>query len=256
MKIHRKKCFKEGNPGVDTLRLAAPKPRMIAHRGLSGIEMENTCSAFVAAGNRTYFGIETDVHVTKDGQFIIIHDDTTRRVALDDLRVEESTFETLRSLRLCDKDGQRGRKDLGLPSLREYIQICKKYEKVSVLELKNPMQPEPINRIIDTIREEGWLEHTIFISFALSNMIHVRQVLPQQKAQYLIEGSPDWQEVLNALKQYDLDLDIDWQILTEQRVRDVHTLGKEVNVWTVNGLEDAERLTQWGVDYITTNIIE
>ncbi len=49
---------------MDTLRLSAPKPRMIAHRGLSGIEMENTCSAFVAAGNRSYFGIETDVHVT------------------------------------------------------------------------------------------------------------------------------------------------------------------------------------------------
>ena len=241
---------------MDTLRLSAPKPRMIAHRGLSGIEMENTCSAFVAAGNRSYFGIETDVHVTADGEYIIIHDDTTKRVALDNLRVEESTFETLRSLRLLDKDGKRGRKDLGLPSLREYIQICKKYEKTSVLELKNPMEPEHIDRIIAAIREEGWLEHTIFISFALSNMIHVREVLPNQKAQYLIEGQHDWQEVLDALKQYSLDLDIDHRILTEQMVKDVHVLGKELNVWTVNKLEDAQRLAQWGVDYITTNIIE
>ncbi|MBR0409049.1 MAG: hypothetical protein IJI53_13530 [Clostridia bacterium] len=241
---------------MDTLHLNAPKPRMIAHRGLSGIEMENTCSAFVAAGNRSYFGIETDVHVTADGQFIIIHDDTTKRVAMDNLRVEESTFETLRSLRLCDKDGKRGRKDLGLPSLQEYVQICKKYEKVSVLELKNPMLPEHIDQNIDAVRAEGWLEHTIFISFALSNMIHVRKVLPSQKAQYLIEGQPDWQEVLGALKEYNLDLDIDHRILTEQMVKDVHGLGKELNVWTVNKLEDAERLTQWGVDYITTNIIE
>lgn len=241
---------------MDTLRLSAPKPRMIAHRGLSGIEMENTCSAFVAAGNRSYFGIETDVHVTADGEYIIIHDDTTKRVALDDLRVEESTFETLRSLRLLDKDGQRGRKDLGLPSLREYVRICKKYEKTSVLELKNPVEPAHIDRIIAVIREEGWLEHTIFISFALSNMIHVREVLPNQKAQYLIEGQHDWNEILNTLKQYDLDLDIDHRILTEQMVKDVHALGKELNVWTVNKLEDAERLAQWGVDYITTNIIE
>ncbi len=42
---------------MNTLLLESPKPLMIAHRGLSGIEMENTCSAFVAAGNRTYFGI-------------------------------------------------------------------------------------------------------------------------------------------------------------------------------------------------------
>ena len=241
---------------MDTLRLSAPKPRMIAHRGLSGIEMENTCSAFVAAGNRSYFGIETDVHVTADGEYIIIHDDTTKRVALDALKVEESTFETLRSLRLLDKDGRRGRKDLGLPSLREYVRICKKYEKISVLELKNPMEPAHIDRIIAAIREEGWLEHTIFISFALSNMIHVREVLPGQKAQYLIEGQHDWNVILNTLKQYDLDLDIDYTILTEQMVKDVHVLGKELNVWTVNKLEDAQRLAQWGVDYITTNIIE
>ena len=242
---------------MDTMHLTgSPKPRMIAHRGLSGIEMENTCSAFVAAGNRSYFGIETDVHVTKDGGFIIIHDDTTKRVALDDLTVEESTFETLRSLRLTDKDGKRGRKDLLLPSLREYIQICKKYGKMSVLELKNPMQPEQIDQIIEIIREEGWLEHTIFISFALSNMIHVRKALPAQKAQYLIEGDPDWQEVMAALKKYDLDLDIDYNLLTEERVKELHEAGKEVNVWTVNDLSDAQRLAAWGVDYITSNIIE
>ena len=51
----------------DTLHLADPKPRMVAHRGTSGLELENTNSAFVAAGNRSYFGIETDVHRTADG---------------------------------------------------------------------------------------------------------------------------------------------------------------------------------------------
>ncbi len=241
---------------MDTLHLTGPKPLMVAHRGLSGIEMENTCSAFVAAGNRSFFGIETDVHVTGDGQYIIIHDDSTRRVALDDLAVESSTFETLRSLHLCDRDGKRGRKDLVLPTLREYIHICKKYEKTSVLELKNHMEPQHIDGIIAQIREEGWLEHTIFISFDLPNMICVREKLPTQKAQYLIEGNPDWQAVLHALEQYSLDLDIQFNLLTEERIRDVHAIGKQVNAWTVNHLSDAQQLAAWGIDYITTNIIE
>ena len=241
---------------MDTLHLAAPKPRMIAHRGLSGIEMENTCSAFVAAGNRSYFGIETDVHVTADGQFIIIHDDTTRRVALDDLTVENSTYETLRSLRLCDKEGRRGRKDLLLPSLSEYIQICKKYEKASVLELKNHMQPQDIDRIISVVREEGWLQHTIFISFDLPNMIHVRETLPDQKAQYLTGRDAEWASVMDALERYHLDLDAHYSLITEERLKALHGAGKEVNVWTVDRLEDAKRLADWGVDYITSNIIE
>lgn len=241
---------------MDTLHLESPKPRMIAHRGVSGIEKENTCSAFVAAGNRSYFGVETDVHVTADGQFIIIHDDTTKRVALDDLRVENSTFETLRSLRLCDTDGKRGRKDLVLPSLAEYVQICKKYEKTCVLELKNHMQSQDIDGIIAVVREENWLEKTIFISFDLPNMMYLREKLPEQKAQYLIEKVSDWQEVLDTLNRYHLDLDVHYQRLTEERLRELHAAGHEVNVWTVDHLEDARRLAAWGVDYITSNIIE
>lgn len=53
--------------------------KIIAHRGLSGIERENTCSAFVAAGNRSYFGIETDVRKTLDGHFVLCHDGDTER---------------------------------------------------------------------------------------------------------------------------------------------------------------------------------
>lgn len=239
---------------MDTLHLNSPKPKMIAHRGLSGLEMENTASAFVAAGNRSYFGIETDVHRTADGQFIIIHDDDTRRVALDLLVVEESTFETLRSLRLCDKDGKRGRKDLLLPSLQEYIRICKKYEKISVLELKKHLEPADLDQIIDCIKKEEWLENTIFISFDLPNMICMRKKLPLQKLQFLIDDYPDW--LVPTLKEYHLDLDIHHKALTKERVDFLHTEGIEINVWTVDRLEDAQRLAQWGIDYITSNIIE
>ena len=54
---------------------------VVAHRGVSKLECENTCAAFIAAGNRSYFGVETDVRTTADGHFIILHDETTERVA-------------------------------------------------------------------------------------------------------------------------------------------------------------------------------
>lgn len=239
---------------MDTLHLTGTKPKMIAHRGLSGIEMENTASAFVAAGNRSYYGIETDVHRTADGEFIIIHDDDTKRVALDHLVVEETTYETLRSLRLIDRNWKRGRKDLILPSLQEYIQICKKYEKVSVLELKNHMETEDLVKIIQIINDEGWLENTVFISFDLPNMIRMRQLLPKQELQFLVADYPDWLE--ETLLKYDLDIDIFSGSLTEERVKRLHDLGIEINVWTVDKLEEAERLARWGVDYITSDIVE
>ena len=238
----------------DTLKLNGNKPKMIAHRGMSGIELENTCSAFVAAGNRSYFGIETDVHRTADGQFIIIHDDNIKRVAGDEMIVEKTCYETLRAIRLVDKDGAKGRKDLLMPSLREYIRICKKYEKIAVLELKNHFRPADIDSIIAIIREEEYLENTIFISFDLPNMICIRERLPEQKAQFLISEYTDW--LLETLRKEKLDLDIKYVALTKERVDALHAAGIEVNCWTVDTLEDAQRMTEYGVDYITSNIVE
>jgi glycerophosphoryl diester phosphodiesterase len=238
----------------DTIRIHTDKAKMVAHRGVSGLELENTNSAFVAAGNRSYFGIETDVHVTADGQFICIHDDNTKRVAQDEMVVEKTTFETLRSLRLVDKDGQKGRSDLRLPSLAEYISICKKYEKQAVLELKNHMKPESIYQIIDVIDQIGWLDHTTFISFDLSNMICVRNFLPEARVQFLISYYPDW--LVDTLKRNNLDLDIYYKAITPERVKELHDNGIEVNVWTVDTIEDAQYVIDCGVDYITSNILE
>ena len=240
---------------MDTIRIEnTGKPLMIAHRGLSGIEKENTASAFVAAGHHTYFGIETDVHRTADGQFIVIHDDDTRRVAGDEVKVEETCFDTLRAIRLIDTDGRKGRWDLVLPSLDEYIRICKKYGKEAVLELKNHFDPEDIRRIVEAIRAEEYLDHVIFISFDLPNMICIRELLPDQRAQFLVSAEEDW--LIDTLKKYRLGLDIRYTALTKDLADRVHAIGQEVNVWTVNTPEDAERVIRMGADYITTNILE
>ena len=236
----------------DTIHLNR-QTKMIAHRGASGLELENTAAAFVAAGNRSYWGIETDVHRTADGHFVVIHDDETRRVALCDLPVEGSSFEVLRGLAMKDKDGA-GRGDLQIPTLQEYIRICRKYGKISVLELKNRFVPEDIARIVKIIRAEGWLDQTVFISFSLKNLLDLRKLLPEQPLQYLVEEVKD--DLLQTLKENRLDLDIYHPALTKKVVEQVHEAGRTVNVWTVDQIEDAEKLLDMGVDYITSNILE
>ena len=238
----------------NTLKINAPHVRMIAHRGLSGLETENTAAAFVAAGNRSYMGIETDVHRTLDGQFIIIHDDDTARVAGDALPVERTRYELLRQIRLRNIPGGSQRADLMLPSLREYAAICRHYGKTSVLELKNRFDPEDVARIVDIMREEGQLEDSIFISFDLLNMIALRRLLPDQPLQYLTS----WYDpiLIDTLTAHRLDLDIKYKALTADIVAELHARGIRVNCWTVNTVEDGERLAEYGVDYITTNILE
>ena len=121
---------------------------MVAHRGLSGIETENTAAAFVAAGNRGYWGSETDIYRTSDGHFICSHDSTTGRVCGEDLTIEQTDFDTLRALVLHDHDGVR-RGDLRLCTPEEYLSICRCYGMVCVVELKSEFTDDEIARIID-----------------------------------------------------------------------------------------------------------
>lgn len=229
------------------------KAKMIAHRGLSGIETENTAAAFVAAGQHPYFGIETDVHRTKDGQFIIIHDDDTFRVCGEHHSVEETDFALLRSLHLTDKTAGLPRHDLVLPTLSEYIRILRHYEKHAVLEIKNPMAKGDIESIIAIVREEGWLENTTFISFDWQNMLHIRALLPDQSAQFLVE---EWEDSLpERLQAHRLDLDIFFRCLTKERVEKLHEKGILVNVWTVDDAAWAKALCDMGVNQITSNIL-
>lgn len=229
--------------------------KMIAHRGLSGLERENTCAAFVAAGNReVYWGIETDIHCTADGKYIIIHDDTTTRVSGKTYIVEETNFNTLRSLRLLDKGNDNTRWDLVLPTLQEYISVCRKYGKIAVLELKNPMPEEAIVEIIKAVEDMDYAEHMVVISFSFDNMVCLRKNFPGQKAQFLLVGWDDkW---LAELEKYNLGLDIKHTAVTSELVKKIHTIGQEINCWTVDDPADAARVIECGVDYITTNILE
>ena len=156
---------------MNTKKINAPGVKMVAHRGLSGIERENTCPAFLAAANRSYWGIETDVHVTKDGKFVIIHDETITRVSLENVKinVEESTWDEISNIILPDKDGSFVRRDIRVPLLSEYIAICKKYGKIPVLELKNTFARNDMKRMIEEIESLGYLESVTFISFSWEN---------------------------------------------------------------------------------------
>ena len=239
---------------TDTIKFNKNNVKMVAHRGVSGLELENTNAAFIAAGNRSYFGIETDVHRTKDGRYIIIHDEDTKRVSSTNINVEESDFEVCRNVQLRDIDGTEGRTDLYLPSLREYIRTCKRYDKVAVLELKNEFPFEDVENICREITAENYLHNVVFISFFMINLDQIRRILPEQPVQFLTEEYSE--EMILTLQKKKMDLDIQYKLLTKENVEFAHSKGVKVNCWTVNDKETGERLVSYGVDFITTNILE
>lgn len=239
---------------LDTIKFVKNKTLVVAHRGLSGIETENTNAAFVAAGNRSYYGIETDIHRTSNGKFVVMHDNDLKRVAGENVPVEEVSLSILQSIVLFDKDGSKDRSDLRPCTLENYISICKKYEKHCVLELKSDFTDNEIARLIDLIKNYGYLENVTFISFHYDNLVRVRSILPEQSVQFLFIAVTD--EIVGRLIADRIDVDIYYKALTKENVAAFHAAGLTVNCWTVDDKEVAEQLSEWGVDYITTNILE
>lgn len=247
MLFQKRKVYEE------TVKFDKKNTQMIAHRGASRIETENTIPAFRLAGEATYFGIECDIHRSKDGRYFIIHDDNAKRVSGEDCIMEEATAERIRNIYLRDVYGNASERHI-IPTLIEYLMVCQKYKKVAVIEFKNYFEEQYIYEILEIVKKENYLDNTIFISFDIRNLQAVRKQYPDQAAQYL---STTYHEgILELLKENKMDLDIYFRELTKQRLDILHENDIKVNVWTVDNPKHAEKLANWGVDYITTNILE
>ncbi len=236
----------------DTVKITKNHAKMVAHRGVSGLECENTAAAFIAAGNRTHYGVETDIWRTSDGKYICNHDGRTGRICDADLVIETTAFDVLRSLRLRDVDGNSDRAELMLATPEEYRKICEKYGKVCVAELKSNFTEAEIAEIFALF--DGYLDKTCFIAFNIENLDLVKKLRPGQECQFL---TGNWDDNLpEMLEKRGMGLDIQHGQLTEERIAFCHAHGIEVNCWTVDNPADAERLDSWGTDYITSNILE
>ncbi len=228
--------------------------KFVAHRGLSGLELENTISAFVAAANSDCFGIETDVHATSDGKFILFHDDSTGRLCDKDYVVSKTDYATIKSLDLIPQKTRTVGSDFKIPDLKDYLSICAFYDKIAVLELKERMTLDVIKGVYREVEKYYDPQKMIFISFSLENLKDLRAWQPNANIQYLVQSFND--NILNALKEYKLDLDIGHWVCPKDVIDICHKNGIKVNVWTVDNPGDAERFIDYGVDYITTNILE
>lgn len=114
--------------------------KFVAHRGLSSEAPENTIKAYQLAGEAGFWGAETDVRKTKDGNYILMHDDTLKRLCGIDSSPEDMTLDEIKSAKIIDGNNyekyQNDTNATTIATLEEYLQTCKQYKIVPVIELK------------------------------------------------------------------------------------------------------------------------
>lgn len=229
--------------------------KIFAHRGYSGKYPENTMIAFKKALECEVDGIELDVQLTKDGEVVIIHDETIDRTTTGKGFVVDYTYEELERF-----DASFKFKDLGfnkIPTLREYFQLVKDYDIVTNVELKTGIN-EYLGieeKVWELIKEYNLEEKVIISSFNHFSVMRMKDIAPQLKYGFLSE---DW--IIDAGK-YTHSHGVQcyhprFNNLVPDVIKELKKYNLEINTWTVNLEEDMRYLYSNNIDVIITNYPE
>ena len=224
-----------------------------AHRGASAYAPENTMPAFRKAIELGADGIELDVHLSRDGEVMVCHDDTVERCTGQKGKVRRMTREQLKALDCCYTFPEyRGTQ---MPTLREVYELIAPTRLTVNVELKpGGLLDRGLERKCIALAEEfGMTERVIYSSFHFTCLHRLRRFDPDIPNALLYES---WKSLLirrlnhrarTALHPEFVDM------FRKEAVERIHRAGQKVNVWTVNEPEDVKRLAELGVDAIITN---
>lgn len=224
---------------MDTIKINKGNSLMVAHGTLQGLEPPNTLAGVIAAANRSYWGIECDIRITKDKEFILVHNDNLLDSAGVDVKVSEATLAELQQYPLYDRFFFYGMEDYGLKSpegitrsdlrvatVEEYIRVCKKYDKIAVAEIKDRLTPEEITKLLDIVRKQDYLDGVVFISFRWENLAEIRRQQPGQTVQFLTGEGWDFSDAfLDKVAEAGFDLDIHIFTTGQELVDRIHARG-------------------------------
>lgn len=214
-----------------------PPPLVIAHRGASSVELENSLAAFRAAGPLGADGIELDVHNTLDGELIVHHDPSVLGLPIAQARARD-----LAMLHLANGEP--------IPTLAQALDAIGPRLKVFV-ELK-VLDPRWDDRLLETLdrgpNPKGYAIHSFAVQ-VVRRFGEKRPDLPRGILSDLETRNP--KQTLEDARAQTL-----WQerkTLGDKLVRTVHDLGAQIIAWTVDSPSDVERFVRMGVDGICTN---
>jgi glycerophosphoryl diester phosphodiesterase len=228
---------------------------VVAHRGFSGTSPENTLVAFKKAIDPGADMIELDVRLSKDGEVVVIHDESLERTTNGKGRVIDLTLDELKKLDAGSKfhpsfSGER------IPALREVLQLA--HDRVLVnIELKKGDYGkwtilDLADRALLEVEKAGMADRVLFSSFDPSVLERLLRANPRMPVAYLYnrpwnfpgevtEGRPF--QALNCRK----------TVLTRENISRAHEEGVRIGVYTLNTEEEMERFIDLKVDAIITD---
>ena len=246
------------------------RPAVVAHRGASALAPENTLDAVDEAAALGIRWVENDVQRTKDGELVVIHDDSLRRTTdVEDVFPDRSPWKvkdfTAAEIAQLDAGSWFGDAFTGarVPTLEEYVERVEHHHQKLLLEIKNPeLYPGIEQETLKLLGNEGWLDRRhltgrlIVQSFDAGTLRTVHELEPEVRTGLL--GRPPEGDLSGYSGYTDL-VNPSYTGLSRDYVDAVHALTgphgtpMKVFAWTVDDVPTATLVAGYGVDGVITN---
>ena len=214
--------------------------QVIGHRGVAGLEPENTLRSFRRAIELGVDYLECDVHFTKDGQLAIIHDKTVDRTTNGTGPVGEYTLASIREL-----DAGKGER---IPTLQEVLDLARGHVKLHV-ELKGEGAEAVVPSVV---RERSMAEHVVLTCGNTDRLKRLRAAEPDFPFEHIF-GDPPPDAIERALSVGASRISVNIRYATADYVRAAQSHGLLVIAWPPNTEEEMRRMLDLGVDMICTD---
>ena len=235
--------------GISAYELATLKVndqiKLIAHRGDVSKGVENSLEALEAAAKEKAAYAEIDILLTKDHQFVVMHDYNLKRLAGVDKDVKDMTLAEVQGLKI-QQDGHTSH----IPSFEEYVKRAKELKMPLLVELKSH-GGEPANYedlFVQKMRDLGVEKDYPAMSLDLSVMEKVEKKAPEIKTGYVIPIQ------FGRFEKVSVDFfaieDFSYQ---KNLVTQAHEMKKELYVWTINDKQKLTKYLQQPIDGLITD---
>jgi glycerophosphoryl diester phosphodiesterase len=242
--------------GVGAEGTRAPGPCIVAHRGGALLWAENSLTAFREAIALGADLLELDVHLTRDGEVVVIHDPTLERTTTGRGAVRNMTWAELRGLTL------RGTAE-PIPRLRDVLELAAPSAAGLLVEIKVGVDrvayPGIEEKVLALLSDAGVLDRTTVMAFDWTILARLRAQSARVRLTGLLSerGAALRGSARAAVAQLHAlgasDLGIEHTLLTADLVAAARAAGLTIGVWTVNEPADLSRALAAGVDYVTTD---
>lgn len=222
----------------------------MAHRGCSYNAPENTMMAFENAVKATADYIELDVHETKDGVIVVIHDDSLKRTTGVNKKIYDVTYDEIKELDAGSYFGPDEKfKECRIPTLEEVMDYTKGKIKLNIEIKLSDKEPHLVQKVAELIEKYEYLDECYVTSMNYKALTQIKEIDENIKTGYVLtEAYGNFYNIENVDA-----FSVNLAYINKNVVDAIHYRGKKLFVWTINNEKDAERLVTMGVDAIISD---